>query len=259
MMGPHLAGRTLGFWTALSMLGLIVVCPPSALAQALDIDHPEITKGEFELRSVNAFNGGFSDGSQGASRSSHEVSASYSPSDWVKLTAHLDAENALGGDWRLDHGAIELQFQLLKAGAAGGLALGWLTNLQVSTDAQSTNSLIFGPIIKGSSKAASITSNLYLEDTFGRNRDPGLRALYGWQGKVEVSDSFGLGIEGYGAIDDICNAPPASEQDHRMGPAAYFSSKLDDDRTFLVDLALLFGLTEAAPNSSLKFNFGMTF
>jgi hypothetical protein len=241
------------------MLGLIVVSPPSALGQALDIDQPEITKGERELRSVNVVNGGLPDGSPGASRSSHEVSASYSPSDWVKLTAHLDAENALHGDWRLDHGAIELQFELLKAGATGGIALGWLTNLQVSTDPQSTNSLIFGPIIKVSSKTASFTSNLYFEDTFGRNRDPGLRALYGWQGRVEVSDDLGLGIEGYGAIDNISDAPPASEQDHRIGPAAYFSSNLDGDRTFSVDVAVLFGLTEAAPNSSLKFNFGMTF
>jgi Transposase IS116/IS110/IS902 family len=142
-------GRDLGAF------GLASVLSQPVQAQALDIDQPEITKGEREVRSVNVANGGFPAGSGGMPRTSHELSTSYSPTGWMKLGAHFDIENVIDEGWRLDHGAIELQFELLTAEASGGIALGWTTKVQISTDDASTNSLIFGPIVKFSSKAAS--------------------------------------------------------------------------------------------------------
>ena len=248
---------SLGFGLCSAFVALIL--PQSAHAQALDIDQPEITKGEREVRSVNVMNAGFPSASGGMSRTSHEVSTSYSPADWMKLGVHVDAENAIDEGWRLDHGAIELQFELLKAGASGGLALGWATYLQISSDDASTNSLIFGPIVKFSSKAASFTLNSYFEDTFGRNDVSGLASLYGWQWRREVRECLAVGVEGYGKIEDIADPPPISEQDHRIGPAVYLWSEVAEHRTLSLDTALLFGLTEGAPSASLKFNFGMTF
>jgi hypothetical protein len=243
----------------LGCFGLASVLSQPVQAQALDIDQPEITKGEREVRSVNVANGGFPAGSGGMPRTSHELSTSYSPTGWMKLGAHFDIENVIDEGWRLDHGAIELQFELLTAEASGGIALGWTTNVQISTDDASTNSLIFGPIVKFSSKAASLTLNPYFEDTFGRNDSPGLAALYGWQGRLEVRQGLAIGIEGYGKIDDIADPPPVNEQDHRVGPAVYLWTEVAPQRTASLDAALLFGLTEAAPATSFKFNFGMTF
>lgn len=243
----------------LGSIGLALTLSEPVQAQALDIDQPEITKGEREVRSVNVVNGGLSAASGGMSRTSHEMSTSYSPSDWIKLGAHFDVENVTNEGWLLDHGAIELQFELLTAGASGGIALGWVTYVQISTDDASTNSLIFGPILKFSSKAASFTLNSYLEDTFGRNDESGLAVLYGWQGRLDVREGIAVGIEGYGKIDNIADPPPLNEQDHRIGPAVYIWSEIDPGRTISLDTALVFGLTNVAPDASLKFNLGTTF
>jgi hypothetical protein len=119
--------------------------------------------------------------------------------------------------------------------------------------------LIFGPIIKFSSKSVSLTPNSYFEDTFGRNDVSGLAAIYGWQGRMELGEGVAAGVEGYGKIDDVSAPPPVSQQDHRIGPAVYIWSQIDPERTISADVALLFGLTDVSPNTSLKFNFGVTF
>lgn len=236
-----------------------LACPDAALAQALDIDQPEITKGEHEVKSVNVINGRYRPGSAGLPRSSHELSATYSPTDWFKVTAHLDAENVLADGWRLDHAAIETQFKLIEDGKSGGLGLGWFTNLQVSTDTLSTNSLIFGPIVKLSGGRVSVTFNPYLEHTFGRNSGRGPNLVYGWEGRLGLQKGFAVGLQSFGKIENIGDAPPWREQDHRVGPALFLEWEAGADRSIALDMAVLAGLTDAAPNVSLKFNLGTTF
>lgn len=237
----------------------VLACPHAVLAQALDIDQPEITKGDRELKTVNVLNGRYRLGTAGLARSSHELSASYSPSDWFKITAHLDIENVIADGWRLDHGAIETQFKLIEAGKSGGLGLGWFTSVQLSTDALSTNSLIFGPIVKLSAGKASLTFNPYLEHTFGRNSGPGLNLLYGWEGRLGLTKGVAVGLQSFGKIASIGDAPPWHEQDHRVGPALFLEWEAGADRTIALDMAVLAGLTEASPDVSLKANLGMTF
>ncbi|MEQ1711795.1 MAG: transporter [Hyphomicrobium sp.] len=230
----------------------------TALAQALDLDQPEIEAGEREIRSVNIGNFGYRAGSAGSPRSSHEVSASYSPRDWFKLTAHADVENVIVDGTRLDHLALETLVGLRKAREDGGLALSWFTSIQLSTDELSTNSLLFGPVIKLSSGKASLTLNPYFEDTFGRNRASGIASIYAWQGKYELNESVAIGIEGFGKIESLGDAPVWNEQDHRFGPGVFYSWDGDDKRKFGLDAGVLVGLTDAAPDVTFKLNFGIT-
>ncbi len=179
----------------------------TALAQALDIDAPEITAGEREFRSINIFNGGYRPGSAGEPRNSNELDVAYSPRDWLKFLGHIDFENVLQDGWRVDHVALESFVGLRKAGADGGVALTWFTSIQLSTDELSTNSLLFGPIVKLSAGKASLTLNPYFEDTFGRNRGAGIASVYAWQARYELSDNLAVGIEGFGKIENLGSAP----------------------------------------------------
>lgn len=226
-------------------------------AQALDMDAPEIEAGEREVRSVNIGNLGYRAGSAGAPRTSHEVSVSYSPRDWLKLTAHADVENVIVDGARLDHVAIETLVGLIKAGEDGGLALSWFTSAFASTDELSTNALLFGPVVKLTSGKASLTLNPYFEDTFGRNRSAGISSVYGWQGKLEIDDRFAVGIEGYGKVENLGSSPVWDEQDHRIGPSLYFSWDGGDKRKLGLDAGVLVGLTDASPDVTFKLNFGV--
>lgn len=230
-----------------------------AQAQALDIDAPEIEKGEREVRLVNIANSGWRRGSTGEPRSSHELSTAYSPVDWFKLIAHIDAENLIGGQVIADHIGMESFVSLRKAGEDGGLALTWYTGAMISTDDLATNALVFGPIIKVSSAKAALTLNPYLEDTFGRNSGPGLNFAYGWQARYELSEQVAIGLEGFGKIEDIGNAAPTNSQDHRIGPAIFLSWDLADKRKLGIDLGVYAGLTDATPDVTFKLNSGVVF
>jgi hypothetical protein len=82
-----------------------------------------------------------------------------------------------------------------------------------------------------------------------------------------------LGIEGYGAIPDIGNAPGAAFQEHRIGPVIYWSqdlSQVQATHTSMklsvsdgapqgskgakldLQLGLLFGLTDATADTTVK-------
>jgi hypothetical protein len=238
---------------------MAVLPSAEAAAQALDIDHPEIKAGEREVRSVNIVNGGYRSGLTGEPRSSHEIGAGYAPTDWFKAILHVDLENLIGEEVIADHVGFESIVSLRKAGEDGGLALGWYTGLMVSTDRLSTNSLILGPIIKLSQGKASLTLNPYIEDTFGRNAGPGLNALYGWQARYEFAEGVSVGVEGFGMIGNLGDIPAFDVQDHRVGPGLFLSFDVGSGREYLLDVGLLAGVTDAAPDATLKINFGSTF
>ena len=245
-----------GAWLVASVLS------DRAFAQALDIVQPEVVKGESELRSVNVINGRYPPGTAGVPRSTHELSAAHSPTDWINLTLHVEIDDVLVDGWRADHVGLETVVPLLRSSeAAGGLAMSWYTTLQLSTDPLSTSSLVFGPITKLSTPGGKgwLTINPYLENQFGRNSGPGLNMLYGWQGRWKINDTWAVGIDGFGKIADFAHAPALRDQDHRLGPAVGTEFKLGGDRTITVDTALLVGLTESTPELSLKFNVGAPF
>ena len=253
---PRLTPFALALSAGLPMLAASV---GEVQAQAMDIDGPEITARETELKSVNTINGRYPRGTTGVPRSSHELGVAYAPTDWVKLNLVLGIENLVDTGWQADSIIFKTQFSLLKAPESGGLALGWATAVSAGLPDDATNSVVFGPILKVSSGKASVTVNPYLEKTFGRNHDDGIAFTYGWQGKLEVREGFSVGIEGFGTVDNIGDAPPLKDQDHRIGPVLYFAWDAGQGRAVQFDIGVLAGVTDAAPDVSVKANIGTTF
>lgn len=233
-----------------------------AMAQALDIVQPEVSKGEAELRSVNVFNGRYTTGLDGVPRSTHEVSYAASPTDWINVTLHIELDDVRFDGWRADHVGLETVLPLLRTTeAAGGLAVSWYTTLQLSTDQLSTNSLVFGPIAKVSAPGGGgwVTVNANFEDQFGRNAGPGLNILYGWQGRWKLNETWAVGVDGFGKVPDFASGPSVRDQDHRIGPAAYTELDLGPGHKLTIDTAVLIGLTQSSPELSLKLNVGHPF
>lgn len=247
---------------AFAVAGAALASSGVARSQALDITQPEVTKGESELRSVNVFNGHYGRDPAGFPRSTHELSYSTSPTDWINVTLHLELDDVHVDGWRADHIGFESVIPLLRTTeAAGGLAVSWYTTVQVSTDQLSTNSLVFGPIAKLSTPGGKgwLTINPNFEDQFGRNAGPGLNILYGWQARWRLDENLAIGVDGFGKVPDFTHSPLVQDQDHRIGPAVATQFKVAGDRTITVDTALLVGLTETSPELSLKFNVGAPF
>ena len=117
--------------------------------------------------------------------------------------------------------------------------------------------MLFGVVPTLKSEKIAFTSNLFLEKTFGQNREEGIAFAYGWQVKYEIREGLGVGIEGFGVIDNLGNAPRWSGQEHRVGPVVYTQLELGNDVKVGIDLGLLYGLTPTTADLALKLNFNL--
>ena len=100
-------------------------------------------------------------------------------------------------------------------------------------------------------------ANPFFEKTFGRNRVEGIALNYGWNVKYTLNDTLAVGVEGFGLIENLGASSSSAEQHHRLGPALFATIKLGEQLTITPDVGLFFGLTEATPSLTLKFNVGV--
>lgn len=160
-------------------------------------------------------------------------------------------------DFRIAKSAVENILVIRRLPQEGGIGLGWFASVEVSTDHATTNSTLFGPIVVLQSGKLSFAANPFFEKTFGRNRVEGIALNYGWNAKYQLNESLAIGVEAFGLIENLGAPPPISEQEHRIGPALFTTIKLTNDLTITPDVGLFFGLTEATPDLTLKFNVGI--
>ena len=231
-----------------------------ASAQTFDVKQLDVKQGSLELGLDNAAQQGLPrNRGSGVNRSAHDQSLDYGLRDWWRLSAVLKLENPQDADFRIAKTAVENLF-LLKAIAdtrAHDIGLGWFTAVETSAHPDTTNSLIFGPIMTLKSEKVSLTLNPFFEKTFGRNHSDGIALNYGWKAKYELRNGFAVGVEGFGVVENLGNPPSGSEQEHRIGPAIFTEIALTKDFKITPDIGLLFGLTSATPDLALKLNVGI--
>lgn len=242
--------RTIALALALSMVAL------EAAAQTFDVKQPEVTKGAIDYGPEAMFAAGPPrDGNHHA----NEQALFFGVTDWWKISGALKFEKPVADDLRMDAASIAslLVLRALDEKRRHDVALGWYTELAASTHADTTNSVLFGFIPSIKLDKLTFTANPFFEKTFGRNREEGIAFAYGWQLKYELREGLGIGIEGFGVIENIGNPPPLSEQEHRIAPVLYTEWETGKDRKIGVDVGLLFGLTPETADLALKVNLGV--
>lgn len=249
------------FWSVAVASALILLTSLDRVAgQTFDVKQLEVKQGSLELELDNTLHLGVPrDRGADVNRSAHEQSINYGLRDWWRLSAVLKLEDPQDVDLRIAKTAVENLF-VLKAiddRYPRDIGLGWFTALEASVHQDTTNSLIFGPIVTLTSRKLSLTANPFFEKTFGRNRVEGIALNYAWHAKYELRDGFAVGIEGFGLVENLGNPPPWSQQEHRVGPAIFTEIALSDDFKITPDIGLLFGLTSATPDVALKLNVGI--
>jgi hypothetical protein len=251
-------------WTVSAASALVIVAmalaATGACAQTFDVKQLEVKRGSLELGLDNTVHRGVPhDRGADVNRSAHDQSLDYGLRDWWRLSAALNLENPEEVDFRIAKTAVESLF-VLKAidnKRVRDIGLGWFTAVEASLHHDTTNSLIFGPIVTHKSGKLSLTANPFFEKTFGRNHVEGIALNYGWQTKYEVRDGFAVGVEGFGVVENLGNSPPWPEQEHRIGPVIFTEIALAKNFKITPDIGLLFGLTPATPDVALKLNVGI--
>ncbi len=231
-----------------------------ASAQTFDVKQPSVEKGVLEYGPETMFARGVPHAlGSDVNRHANEQTLLYGIADWWKISGALKLEKPEQDEFRLAGAAVANLFVLkaIDEERQTDVGLGWYTEITGSLHRDTTNAVLFGPILSLKLDKLAITTNPFLERTFGRNHEEGIALSYGWQVKYEVREGFGVGVEGFGVIDNLGHSPPSSEQEHRIGPVLYTEIPVRSDYKIVADVGLLFGLTPATPDVALKVNFGI--
>ena len=225
-------------------------------AQTFDVKQIDVTKGAIDYGPETMF---AAHPPREANRHVNEQALFYGLTDWWKISGALKFEKPTIDDLRMDAASVGSIFVLkaLDEKHPRDFGLGWYTEVSASTHEATTNSVLFGFIPTIKHDKLTLTGNPFFEKTFGRNREQGIAFAYGWQLKYELREGLGVGVEGFGVVEDLGNSPSFSEQEHRVGPVIYTEWEIAKDRKIGIDVGLLFGLTPETADLALKVNFGV--
>lgn len=277
---PPLSRRCIPFGCATALLLLL----PGREAQAgHDVFHiftPAIEQGRWGLEIVNGGQWRFPDHADdhhhGDVRAATELGVHAYPTHFWMTKIAVEFEREVGGS--VEPVAIASKNVLsLRQWTPEFLNVGWFTAVSGALSDEATNAIEFGPVATLSAGRAALTINPFLEQTFGQNREEGIAFVYAVRATYSLSESFSIGVEGYGQIEDIGSGPPISEQVHRIGPVIYFgavhglghepqhgerhghASHAAEGGDWHAEIGLLFGLTDGTPDQALKLNVGLDF
>lgn len=216
--------------SALASLSVCAVLLATARAHAgHDVFHiftPVVEAGHFGAEALSTFNAGMpqhdehEEHGHGAPRAAHELAFHGGITDfWMaKLALGLSRED--GEAYAATSLALENVLRLTPP-SAGAFDFAWFTSVSAGLDSGASNFVEFGPILSLDAGRWSMVLNPFLEKSFGENREDGVAFAYAFRASYEIAEKLSVGIEGYGEVENIADAPPASEQTHRIGPVIY--------------------------------------
>ena len=181
-------------------------------------------------------------------RRSYDVGYSYGFSDWFKGGVSIGGDKPVGGSFDLTVAGVETQFAILR-GKNAPLVLSWYTSVDSGLLSTQSELLTFGPLIGFKVDRFEVTLNPLVQKAWSPNR-PGIDFTYAWQVRTSIAERIGLGVEAYGTIPEIGNAPSAEFQDHRIGPVVYIENNLFPGVKSELQLGVLLGLTDATPDTT---------
>jgi hypothetical protein len=198
--------------------------------------------------------GGEDDDDDENQRQGYEFSVGYGVTDYWKPELALVLEQRKGRDLKADALEFENTFQVLPTDAYFVNA-GLLATFEISLR-DDVQTFEFGPLVQLPLGRLTNTANAIFERSFGGDREtPTVGFEYAWQSAVDIAGGFGAGFEAFGEIEKIANDPPsADDQEHRIGPVALFEAEIGDWGEIGIELGFLFGLTNATPDNTFKFN-----
>ncbi|ODA66184.1 hypothetical protein A7A08_02831 [Methyloligella halotolerans] len=217
---------------------------------------PEVEKGELKLEEHGALYSG--PGEEERRRQSHEVEALYGFTDRFEGIVEGFFVQDIGEDFEFDEVELGGQYELIER-HGDGLGLAFRGIYEFALQGGEPDEILFGPLAKYVAGPNSATINTFFVSQLGSDRDiDSLEMKFYWRLKHEFGETFGLGVEGYSEVEDLSNAGSFDDQEHRLGPVAYFEF---EDWGPEVELAAgtLFGVSDATSDVTFKLDLELAF
>jgi hypothetical protein len=230
---------------------------PSAWAQFY-VRSPEVNKGEVEIEEHGALYSG--PGEEERLRQTHEVEGKYGLTERFEVILEGVFEQPIGEDFKAEEIELGGQYELIER-HGDGFGLAFRTLYEFALEDHSPDEILFGPLAKFVRGRDSATINTFFVGQVGEHAEiDSLELKVNWRLKREFNDRWGFGAEGYSEIEDLSHAGSFDEQEHRLGPVAYYEFPHAQGKPeWKAAGGVLFGVSEAVSDLTYKFDFSVEF
>ncbi len=165
----------------------------------------------------------------------------------------------ISAKWRREPGqshgfdAVEWEnrFQLTETGRYP-VDVGFLLEVERPKDRSEGYEITYGPLLQAEWGAVQGNLNLLWQKHVRASEPFETELHYQVQLKYRASEKFEWGAQGFGSLGRWDKWAPSSEQEHKLGPAVFGKIKLAGKQAIKYNAALLFGINDASPRTTLR-------
>ena len=231
---------------------MLVLSAHSASAQFY-VRSPDVKKGVTAIEEHGALYSG--PGEDERRRQSHEVELKHGLTDRWELIVEGTFRQDIGESFEARRLELGAQYEIVeRRGDGWGVAFRTLYEFALQDDIP--DEILFGPLAKYVRGKDSFTFNTFFVGQLGSEAEiDSLELKVNWRVKHEFNERFGLGVEGYSEIEDLVNAGSFNDQEHRLGPVAYWEFEGRGGKTeWEFAAGTLFGISDAVSDVTYKFD-----
>ncbi|TMH36448.1 MAG: hypothetical protein E6H66_04935 [Betaproteobacteria bacterium] len=173
----------------------------------------------------------------------------YGVTSWWKTELGAGTTRLPNESYKLDEIEWENIFALTEPGQYW-LDLGLFVEL-AHDHPDGRNAIAIGPMFQKEIESMQANLNVFFERELGAGADPGAAVNYEWQLKWRGDRRFEPGVQGFGTLGTTNNF--GHETASRIGPALFGQVSTGLRSKFKYDAAVMFGLNNNTPNTTLRF------
>lgn len=210
---------------------------------------PAVVQGEKEID----FKFGTAKGRDGTRESATSIGFGYGVNAWWFTEAYVKANRTSPERWRFDAVEWENKFQLTETGKYP-VDLGLIVEVERPQDRSEGWELRFGPLFEVELTPRVVGNVNLLFGRHYRSETPSaMRMEYQWQLRYRWKPELEVGAQGFGALGPWRDWSPASQQEHKAGPAIFGKIKLATGRQAIkYNAAWLIGTNSNTPRNTLR-------
>lgn len=207
---------------------------------------PAVEYGEREID----FKFGTAKGQDGTRKQVSSLGFGYGATEYWFTEIYLKHERE-GGE-RLTLAEWENKFQLTETGKYP-VDLGLIAEIEAPLHENEPYEFKIGPLLQTEFNKLQLNGNLLFERKFGGSEDDHVTEIgYQWQVKYRWLQAFEFGLQGFGEMGEWDHWEDSDNQSHKMGPAIFGKIGLGNKQAIKYNAALLFGVSDAAPDHTFR-------
>lgn len=234
---------------ALGAAPLTLVCGLAFASPAETVILPDVSAGEHEIElelGTERDNG---------RRNADALTLSFGTGVTAWWATELGVELGRERDGHVRYDGIEWEnrFRLLDEEDEAPIGLSLLASVERPREREEGWSATAGLLSQKKLGRFLLNANLLVERTWAAEAgENGTHLGYQWQLKYRHAPRLHYGLQGMGEVGKWNEWDRRDDQQHRLGPAIFGRVPLDEGQRLKYDVGLLFGLTQATPDHTLR-------